>query len=132
MFAPYTATLSPHRPRATRRKAEQAGREAETLVAEQFEERGFTILATRLRTPAGEIDLVVASARTLLFIEVKSRPSFHEAAECLTPRQQARLHAAATIALAQNPGWARSDTRFDVALVAHGGVSIIEDAIRPC
>jgi putative endonuclease len=124
MFAQTSPTL------AARRSAEQSGRDAESLVAEQLEAKGFTILAQRLRTPAGEIDLIAASPRTLIFLEVKSRPSFREAAESLTPRQQARLFAAATIALAQNPAWARPDTRFDVALVAHGAIHIIEDAIR--
>ncbi|WP_298283547.1 YraN family protein [Acidocella sp.] len=133
MFHRYATT--PHlaiRPTAGRRVAELAGRSAETLTAEQLETQGFTILARRLRTPAGEIDLVAATPHMLLFIEVKSRPSFREAAECLTPRQQARLYGAATIALGQNPGWARPDTRFDVALVAHGAVQMIEDAIRAC
>ncbi len=92
--------------------------------------RGFTVLARRLRTGSGEIDLVVADGRTLVFIEVKARRSFAVAALAVGPRQQARLFQAASLALALHPEWERANTRFDVALVCGGRVEMIEDAIR--
>ncbi|MDD2704561.1 MAG: YraN family protein [Acidocella sp.] len=113
-----------------RRAAEILGRNAEDDAANLLREAGFTVLARRLRTGAGEIDLVAANARMLVFVEVKARGSLAEAAYAVSARQQARLLAAAESALAQNPGWARPETRFDVALVAGGPVQIIEDAIR--
>ncbi|MGE4482314.1 YraN family protein [Acidocella sp.] len=116
--------------RARRRIAEILGRRAEEEVATLLRSRGYDILATRLKTGAGEIDIVAADARCLVFVEVKARHSLSEAAYALSPRQQARLIQAASVALAQHQAWARPEMRFDAALVANGGIQFIEDAIR--
>lgn len=128
--APLAPNLSPLNTLARRRAAHVLGRDAEDLVAEKLEAAGYTILAQRLRTKAGEIDLIAANANCLLFIEVKARPSLAEAAYAVSARQQARLLEAASMALAFHPEWAREETRFDVALVASGAVRMIKDAIR--
>jgi len=128
--APLAPNLSPLNTLARRRAAQALGRGAEDLVAEQLLAAGYTILAQRLRTKAGEIDLVAADARRLIFVEVKARPCFTEAAYAVSARQQARLLAAAGVALAMHPEWAREEMRFDVALIAGGAVQMIEDAIR--
>ncbi len=114
----------------TRRAAERAGRLAENDVASRFRADGFVILAVRLRTGAGEIDLVAANATTIVFVEVKARKSLFAAAYAISPRQQARLLEAAGVALANNPAWQRENTRFDVALVTPAGVTHLPDAIR--
>jgi len=113
-----------------RRTAEILGRASEDEVAAVWADKGYDILARRLRTGVGELDLVLADAGTLIFMEVKARASFAAAADAISARQQARLLEAASLALANNPHWARPDTRFDVALVCHGAVEHIEDAIR--
>lgn len=77
--------------KAKRRAAETRGRQAEDEVASLLRGRGFKILALRLRTGAGEIDIVAADARRLVFVEVKARASVSEAAYAVSPRQQARL-----------------------------------------
>ena len=120
------------RPRAPgkRRAAETLGRGAEEMVARQLEEQGFAVLARRLRTGAGEIDLVVADAERLVFVEVKARGCFADAAYAVSARQQARLLEAASLALATHADWARDEIRFDVALVAGGAVEMLLDAIR--
>src|SRR5277367_6349258 len=112
------------------RAAELLGRKAEDAVALKLQAEGFRVLAQRLRTGAGEIDLVVADAETLLFVEVKARNSLAEAAYAVAPRPQARLLKAASLALALREDWARPAIRFDVALVCHGTIEHIEDAIR--
>lgn len=123
---------TPAKPRALakRRAAELRGRGAEELVARQLQGQGFTVLAQRLRTGAGEIDLVVADAQCLVFVEVKARRCLADAAYAVSARQQARLLEAASLALAMHGDWARPDIRFDVALVAGGKVEILMDAIR--
>jgi putative endonuclease len=113
-----------------RRIAEDLGRNAEAKVASAWQNKGFTILAQRLRTGAGEIDLVVANQDMLVFVEVKARRSLSEAAYSVSPRQQLRLLGAASAALATHGDWERRSIRFDVALVAPGIVQHIEDAIR--
>jgi putative endonuclease len=106
------------------------GRGAEDVVAQQLEGQGFTVLARRLRTGAGEIDLVVADVHRLVFVEVKARGCLADAAYAVSARQQARLLEAASVALALHEDWARDEMRFDVALVAGAKVEILVDAIR--
>jgi putative endonuclease len=92
---------------------------------------GFTILARRVRTPAGEIDVVAERGGLTVFVEVKSRPDLARAAYALAARQQARLSAAAEFLLGENPGWGQAGVRFDVLLVdGTGRVRRIIDAIR--
>jgi len=116
--------------KARRRAAETLGRQAEDDVAALLRASGFEILALRLKTGAGEIDIVAADAQSLVFVEVKARSSFSEAAYAVSHRQQARLIQAASIALARNEAWVRPEMRFDAALVAGDGIQIIEDVIR--
>ena len=113
-----------------RRKAERLGRNAEDQVEAYWVNKGFTLLARRLRTGAGELDMVVADAQMLVLIEVKARRSLIQAAYAISPQQQARLLEAASLALATHAAWERPVTRFDVALVCAGRMEHIEDAIR--
>jgi putative endonuclease len=113
-----------------RRIAEKYGRDAEAAVISDWQSRGFDLLAQRQRTKSGEVDIVVADRETLVFVEVKARESFAAAAYAVAPRQQARLLQAAESLLALNQNWERPTIRFDVALVCHGEIEHIEDAIR--
>ena len=92
---------------------------------------GWTILRRRLRTPAGEIDLIAEKDGLLAIVEVKARASLADAAGALTKRQQARLLAATDILLATNPDWGTQGVRFDMLLVDPAGVvRRIADAFR--
>jgi putative endonuclease len=126
------AAVAKSRAPAKRRAAELMGRGAEDVVAARLESQGLTVLARRLRTGAGEIDLVVADAHRLVFVEVKARGCLTDAAYAVSARQQARLLEAASVALASHEDWTRDEIRFDVALVAGGAVEILADAIRYC
>lgn len=122
---------SSHTQRNSKRQAaEMRGRAAEASVAAIWQAQGFNVLAQRLRTRSGEIDLVVADPETLVFIEVKARKTFEDAAYALLPRQQMRLLQAADSALGLHADWSRPNIRFDVALVCDGKILNIEDAIR--
>lgn len=113
------------------RSSQAGGLAAEALAARALEAEGWTILARRLRTAAGEVDLIAEREGLLAVIEVKRRPSLAEAAFALSPRQRARLLAAAAIVLAEHPHWGAAGVRFDVLLVdAHGNVRRIADAFR--
>lgn len=56
-----------------RKAAEQRGRRAEAWAAFYLRLLGWRILARRLKTPRGEIDLVARRGRTIAFVEVKWR-----------------------------------------------------------
>ena len=102
-------------------RADRRGREAENLAADALATDGWEVLARRLRTPAGEIDLVAERDGIVAFVEVKGRPTLSQAAYALDLRQRRRLGAAAEIALAEHPTWGRHGARFDVMLVDGAG-----------
>lgn len=122
----------PPEPRRIRGRSNQAGGlAAEAAAAAALEADGWTVLGRRMRTPAGEIDLVAERCGLLAIVEVKRRARLADAALALGPRQRARLIAAAEILLAANPAWGSSGVRFDVLLVdAAGTVRRIVDAFR--
>jgi putative endonuclease len=112
-------------------EADRRGRSAEDAAQLALERDGWTILARRLRTKAGEIDMVAEKDGLLAIVEVKARPSLADAAASLSLRQQARLVGATEIILAENPHWGIEGVRFDLLLVdAAGSVRRIVDAFR--
>lgn len=113
------------------RTAYATGLAAEDLACAALQADGWTILARRMRTKAGEVDAVAEKAGLLAIIEVKHRPCLAEAAAALTIRQQSRLMAACDIILGDHPDWGARGVRFDVLLVDPAGrVRRITDAFR--
>jgi putative endonuclease len=108
------------RPRPERQEAFRYGISAESRAAALLIAKGFRILARRWKTPVGEIDIVARRRKLLVFVEVKARDNFDDAAESVTPRQQRRVVAAAEVWLAAHPDDVLADMRFDVVLVAPG------------
>jgi putative endonuclease len=107
------------------------GIDAETAACLALVRHGWTVLARRFRTEAGEIDIIAAQPDLLAIIEVKARRTLADAALALSARQRGRLIAAADIALAEHPEWAREGMRFDLMVVdATGTVRRIADAFR--
>jgi putative endonuclease len=93
-------------------------------TARQFLERcGYRCLDRRFRRPGGEIDLVLALDKTLVFTEVKTRGPRCSVplAETVTRGQLIRLRRMARVWLSEHPGTVWCDYRFDVVLVAYGG-----------
>ena len=111
--------------------AQAGGLAAEAVAAAALVADGWEMLARRVRTPAGEIDLVARRGDMVTFNEVKARPTLSDAAHALTPRQRLRLLRAAEILLAEHPEWGLGTVRFDMLLVDRAGcVRRIADAIR--
>jgi putative endonuclease len=96
----------------------RTGLSAEALAAAYLMAKGYRILAKRFRTPHGEIDLVARKRDLVAFIEVKARASLDDAAYAVTPRQQARIIAAAQAWLMTHPEHAEFELRFDAVLIA--------------
>jgi putative endonuclease len=99
-----------------RHRAERGGRRAETLAAWWLRLKGWTILARRVRTPVGEVDLVARRGRIVAFIEVKARSSPEQAAFAL---DEYRLRRVAAAAEALAPLHARRDdvVRIDAMFI---------------
>lgn len=120
-----------HGPTA-RKRAEKQGRLSEQLAAWSCRIKGFRVLATRYRTPVGEIDLVLRRRSLLVFAEVKARATLDEAAYALRPGQQQRLSRAAAIYLRDHPVHSDCAVRFDlVAVQPWRWPRQIADAWRP-
>jgi len=109
----------PARPRSkdSRLAAELFGRRGETLAAWFLRLKGYRILETRFKTPAGEIDLVAKRFGTLVFVEVKARKSGSIADAWLAVNDR-RITAAADYYLARHPRQAATDMRYDVIFLA--------------
>ncbi len=90
---------------------------AEALCRLALRLKFYRIIASRAKTPLGEIDLIAARGRSLAFIEVKARPEEAVAAEAVSCRQKERISRAARAFLARHPFYATYDMRFDVMLV---------------
>ena len=100
-----------------RKAAETAGRRAEARAAWWLRLHGWRIMAQRVKTPRGEIDLVARRGNTVAFIEVKARRSEADLATAIDHHRLRRVAAAASILA---PRYARNgeDVRIDVMLLA--------------
>ena len=104
-----------------RQRRERRGRDAEDKAAMFLEAGGYEIMQRRLRTPAGEVDLVAYRAPVLAFVEVKARASVGRGLFSLSERQAARIAAAAEFFLADNPLFQEAVIRLDLVVITPGG-----------
>ena len=103
----------------TRAEREAQGRRGETLAAWYLRLKGWRILARRVKTPRGEIDLIARRGATVAFIEVKWRASAAERDQSIDKYRLRRVAAAAEAAAPRFAKWG-DDLRIDVLLLAPG------------
>ncbi len=98
------------------------GRSGEDAACAELQRRGYTIVARRYRTRAGEIDIVARDGRTLVFVEVKTRAgtAFGSGLDAVTLRKQAQVRRMATDYLWRT-GLGEVPCRFEVAAVTLDG-----------
>ncbi len=100
-----------------KRRAERFGRWGEGLAIWLLQLKGYQIRERRFRCAVGEIDLIVARGKTIVFVEVKYRRT-GATSEDVSPFQADRIVRAASLYLARNPpkglDW---ETRFDLILL---------------
>jgi putative endonuclease len=107
------------RARTDRLSAQKRGHRSETWAAWWLRLKGHRILGRRIKTHAGEIDLVTLSPfGPVCFIEVKARALARDAAEAVGPEQRTRIARAASLYLASRPALAKRGARFDIVTVA--------------
>ncbi len=114
---------SPSRPRnnqtrSARLGAELFGRRGETLAAWYLRLKGYRIVATRVKTPVGEIDLIASRFGVTAFVEVKARQSRVELGMALEAVNARRIARAAEYYVARHPALAGTPLRFDVIFLA--------------
>lgn len=86
----------------------------EALAAEYLRHKHYQIVAAGYRCRFGEIDLIAADRKFLIFAEVKLRKSsaFAQAREFVDLKKQNRIRTTASMYLSQNP--TKLQPRFDV------------------
>jgi putative endonuclease len=102
---------------ADRRRA--LGAAGEDAVAAWYSKAGYEVLERNWRCREGELDLVVARERAVVFCEVKTRRSAAYGApfEAVTVTKQRRLRVLALRWLQEHPEHRAPELRFDVASV---------------
>lgn len=103
----------------SRAERERLGRRGEVLAAWYLRFKGWRILAQRVKTPRGEVDLVARRGRTIAFVEVKWRA---HAADLDLAIDAWRLRRVIAAAESIAPRFVRTgdDQRVDVLLLAPG------------
>ena len=109
----------PRRATSDRKAAENRGREGERRAAWWLWLRGWRILDRRVRTPAGEVDLVMRKGNLVAFVEVKTRATDPELDFAIDERRLRRVAAAAEYLMPRYAG-PGDDIRVDVILIAPG------------
>ncbi len=111
--------------------ADQRGREGEAEAAQWLMQQGWSLLAERVKTKLGEIDLIARKGTLVAFIEVKWRRRIADLATAIDERRLARVAAAVEV-VAHEYAQAGDDIRVDVILLAPGALPRhIENAWMP-
>jgi len=114
-----------------RQRAEASGRRGERVAGWWLRLRGWRILDRRVRTPAGEVDIVARRGTIIAFVEVKTRATAAELDFAIDHRRLTRVAAAAEYLMPRYAG-SGDDIRIDVILIAPGTrPRTIENAWQP-
>ena len=103
----------------SRAEREARGRRGETLAAWYLRLKGWRILARRVKTPRGEIDLIARRGAVVAFIEVKWRATAADLDHAIDAYRLRRVLAAAE-AVGHRYSRTGDQQRIDVVLLAPG------------
>lgn len=115
------------------KKTYETGIRGEQKAAEWLiHNKGMTLLEHRYKNSAGEIDLIMLDADTVVFVEVKTRLNAEPGTGMLAVdhRKQQRIAKAAFLFLGTKR-WHNRPVRFDVAEICGENVFHIPDAFQP-
>ncbi len=107
------------------------GHRSEWLAALWLMSRGYQLLGFRLKTRAGEIDILARRGRVLAVVEVKRRATMEAALAALTAKQYDRLLAAGRAVLRQRPSLAGYLLRIDMVALAPGRLPRHRRGVEP-
>jgi putative endonuclease len=112
---------------AERFRPKPLGRRGEDAAAKYLKRQGYRLIARGVRSRLGELDIIAADGRTVVFVEVKTRRSGDAGhpTEAIDAAKQRRMTRAA-LAYLKAKGLLDYSARFDVVAVTWP-----EDARRP-
>ena len=104
--------------RARKDSRQQVGRWGEDVALEALSQKGLRLVGRNVRTPYGEIDLILQDGDEMVFVEVKARTtgSFGLPETAVNGRKQGRMVRSALHWLQNHPEWA-GGWRVDVVAV---------------
>ncbi len=106
----------------------EKGKLGEAIAARVLQNLGYVILAKRLRTPYGEIDILATINDTVVAVEVKMRRSLGQARECILLKQRSRIYNALLFVISER-NIKFENYRIDVICLDHtGGYEHIKNA----
>jgi len=108
-----------------------SGAWGESVAAQYLKNKRYKIISTGYRSRFGEIDLIAANRKYLLFVEVKLRKSdtFAMGREFVDFHKQNRLRTTASFYLSENP--TQLQPRFDVIeIYAPEGIQTLDPVIN--
>lgn len=107
--------------RESRQRSQRQGRRAEWLAAQFLRLKGYRVLDRNVRTPYGEVDLVLRRDKTVIFAEVKLRGAGASAGGAVAWKQQQRIaRAARHLAGLKRYGHPDDGVRIDLVLLRPG------------
>ena len=109
----------------------RVGHRSEWLAAALLMCRGYQLLGFRLKTRAGEIDILARRGRILAVVEVKRRATLDLALAALSAKQYDRLLAAGRAVLRQRPSLAGHLLRIDLVALAPGRLPRHRRGVEP-
>jgi putative endonuclease len=112
---------SPSKPKNSARiAAEGYGHRGEALAALYLNAKFYRVVARRVKTPVGEIDLIARRFGVTVFVEVKTRGRAETETEALLAVNRRRIVRAAEHYIARHPHLAATPLRYDVIFLARG------------
>lgn len=106
------------------------GTDAEDRAADYLLGLGYTIIARRVKTRSGEIDIVALEGGTLVFVEVKSRGKGSISPEESVTGLKAERFQAAVAEYLSIAGQPDLPARYDLVAIDSAGLRHHKDAIR--
>ena len=106
---------------SSRAEREAHGRRGETMAAWYLRLKGWHIVARRVKTPRGEIDLIARRGKVVAFVEVKWRATAAELDHAIDAYRLRRVLAAAE-AVGHRYARPGDQQRIDVVLLAPGRI----------
>ena len=108
------------------------GSRAEQKACAYLVKQGLTVIGRNLRSPYGEIDLIMHEQQTIVFVEVRYRKSskYGLAQETIGQGKQQRIIRTAQWYLQQHTGFSQRPCRFDIVAITGTGMENKFDWIR--
>ena len=103
------------------------GLNAEERAIDYITQKGYIILEKRYKTKFGEIDIIVADNKSIVFIEVKHRKKIELSYYAISEKSKQRIIDSANFYISQNHLDADLEYRFDAILLDNYNIEHIEN-----